>query len=124
MFCGSHLKLVDGVANDFKGMDEAESVGIKARQASGLVHQETNDKVSDEQAIDFLDDSHRFLTAQCSLSQTLMGVNLVNDDFDLPTFVVSASKVQSWIALMAEQCRNQTMRLAETRQSWILDGVS
>ena len=63
LFSGRDLKLVNRIANKFKRMGEAKAVGIDPRKTSGLMHQEANDKVSNQQTIGFLDDCDWLLAA-------------------------------------------------------------
>ena len=98
-----HLELGDRIPQHFQSVHKAEAVGVYPPLESCFVHQETNDVVRNQQRIQFLDDPHGLEAPQRARGQSLVGIDLVNDRFDFPAFVVSASQVQGRAGFMVQQ---------------------
>ena len=88
-----HLEFWDGVVNEPQGMDKAEAVRINTSLEGGLMHQEADGIVSDDQGIQFLDDTDWFQAAQGAASKALVSVHFINDQFDFPAFVIGTHQI-------------------------------
>ena len=58
---------------------ETESIVVDLRFEGSLMHQRPDEKMSDQQSIEFLNHAHGFLAPQRSARESLMGVELIND---------------------------------------------
>ena len=104
-------------------MDEAEAVGVHVGLQGGLVHQDTNAVVGQQQRVQLLDHPHGVQAAQGAGAQALMGVDLVHHQFDLPALMVGADQLQGRCQGGVEQGGDQAVDLPIADQGRIGDGV-
>ena len=90
---------------------EAEPIRVDPGFKSGFRHQRPDDIRSDQQAVEFLDYTDGFLTPQRTAYEPLMGINLINNEFDLPPLVIEIDPIQSGSNRGIPHRRHQTMAL-------------
>lgn len=83
------LKFKDRILENAEGADKADAVRVEISLASGFMDKDTHDVVGDEQGIKLLDHAIGLETAEGVIDQALVGLQFVNHQFDLPTFVIS-----------------------------------
>ncbi len=76
------------MGDDLQGVAETQAIGVDLCELSGLQHGLTIDIVSQQQAIQPLDHSHRFLAAQRGKGFALMVIDFIVGDFDLLALMI------------------------------------
>jgi hypothetical protein len=114
MVCrGDEVEVIESDADELDTVDEAQAGGGNAGLRRGAGHDGPDDIVGEHEGIEFLDHADRFLAAQRVLRQALVGVDLVDGEFDLPAVVVGTDQVAGGSLLGVAQGGDQAMCLAE-----------
>ena len=59
--------------------------------------------MGDAQGVEFLDHPKRFQAVQRASYQTLVGVDFIDHEFDLPRLMIGASQIKGWIACRVQE---------------------
>lgn len=104
-------------------MNKADAVRVDGCTQCGTMHQVTQGVVSNQQGIEFLNDANRFVAAQGMANQTLVGVNFVNDQFDLPTLMIGANEVKCRVPFGICQGGDQAMYFSVARLCRVFERI-
>src|SRR5215470_12579629 len=107
----NQLEFRDGGANEAQGLDKTEAVRVKVSAESSLVHDTADDKMSQESGIQLLNDADGLEGAQRAGQQTLVNLQLIQGDFDLPAFVIQHYQVKGWVGGWVKQGGDEPMVL-------------
>ena len=95
----NHLEFGNSVSDHVQGMHETEAIGVESCIKCRFMHQGTDSIMSDEQAIQLLDDTNGFEASQRTTGKTLVGVHFIDHHFDFPSLVVGPGQVEGWIGV-------------------------
>src|SRR5678815_3210008 len=87
------------------------------------MHHGADDEMSNQQGIQHVNDADRLQRAERTRQQALMGIDLIQRDFNLPAFMVETYQVEGWIQVRVEQGGQQAMTLGMTGPGWVIDFV-
>jgi hypothetical protein len=86
-------------------MEEGQAVWILLGLERGLVHQSTDGKVSQEQAIELLADQVGSLAAQHNLGTAQVSFQFVQSGFNFPPLVIESRHLLRWCFFMIQNAR-------------------
>jgi len=114
--------LGQATAQDFQRRGKRQSPRVQVLSGGRFVHQHPHQIVCQQQAIDLLDHTGRGLAAE-HWAFALMGLELINAQFFLPTLVVETDQGRGRIELGIEQGGQQPMPLAGPGASRVVERV-
>jgi len=120
---GSGAQQLGGFPQDTHGMNETQSAGIEIHRQGGLVHEEPDGVVGQEDAVDFLEDAAGGAAPEIDESIQLLGFQFVVADLDFPAFMVQNHQFGGRKSWSIEQRGDQTMTLPVAWTFWIIEGV-
>src|SRR5712672_4582130 len=77
----------------------------------GFAHESTQGIMSQQKSVELLKNADGMFADQRLLSQTLMLLDLINDQLDLPALMIEFDEVQGWSLYRVKQGGDQTMNL-------------
>jgi len=98
-------------------MDEGKPVGIDFLMAGGFVHQAAHGPVRQHHPAELLLDEFRRLAAQDHLAAAHVGFELVQGDFNFPTFGVERGELSGGVLSRVKQSGDESVIRGKRRQA-------
>src|SRR5712672_2023226 len=111
--------------HDTDRLSKADLGGRDLSLLCRLEHERADHQMGQQKRVDLLNDSFRSQTAQGSRRQTQVRTRLIDDHFDVPTFMIQHGYLFGRVEKGIEQGGHQSIHLfAGSWNTWISEGVS
>ena len=111
------LELEEGIAQNANGFGETQAVRGNIRLHSGIMHHLANAIMSNQEAIELLQNTQRSTRGEWLKRFTLVSVHFIDGDFDFPALVIGASQIERRTSLLIQERSNQATAFSMARSS-------
>src|SRR5437868_2459620 len=117
------LKIGHRITDETNSSHKTQAVRIHRDGPGGVIHDGADEIMGDEQTIQFLDYTLWLVRMQWGGQETLMGIQFVNGQLNLPAFMIETNQVEGRISDGVEQGGQQPMHDLVAGTLGVIEGV-